>query len=281
MGNDARRNLDSLACIALACAALAMTVLIGEPPRLLTLLIGAPLALFAPGYALVLALFPRHAESRMRRSTRLMFSLGMSVVCNILLTLLLNFTVYGIHRITLTSGLAALTLALALIAIQRNNALPRTVGRAEEQPIRWPTFAQSSVAALSIAISLGAFTLATREALRIQTLDVIQLWLLPVADQPAGSITIGMRNVNSTISDFRITLDRDGYIFQEFGGLDVPAGTTWAITTTLRTTEIGTGPVVARLYASSNPSTALRRVQYALSNDNRPDDGLQNKDSTP
>jgi hypothetical protein len=123
--------------------------------------------------------------------------------------------------------------------------------------------------------------LATREALRIQTLDVIQLWLLPVADQPAGSITIGMRNVNSTISDFRITLDRDGYIFEEFGSLDVPAGSTWTITTTLPTTEIGTGPVVARLYASSNPSTALRRVQYALSNDNRPDGGLQNKDSTP
>jgi hypothetical protein len=269
VASEVRRNLDSVACIALACAALASIALFSEPPRLLTLLIGAPLALLAPGYALVLALFPRHAESRMRKSTRLMFSLGMSVVCNILLSLVLNFTTYGIHRVTLTAGLAAITLALAFIAIQRGNTMPPTNTPPQTHGGRWPTPLQGSVVALSIAIVAGAFTLVTREALRVQSLDVLQLWMLPVPDQPPGTVSIGIRNVNSATSNFRIALDRDGYVFDQFVDLSVPAGATWAVTKTLAATDIGSGPIVAQLYAASNPSVALRRAQFSI-NDSAP-----------
>jgi hypothetical protein len=265
VASDTRRNLDAIACIALACAALASIALFSEPPALLTVLIGAPLALLAPGYALVLALFPRHTETRMRKSTRLMFSLGMSVVCNILLTLVLNFTAYGIHRVTLTAGLAAITLALSLIAIQRGNALPPATRAPEEAGWKWPTAVQGSVAALSIAIAAGAFTLATREAQRVQTLDVLQLWMLPVPNQAPGTVSIGVRNINAATSDYLIALDRDGYVFERFEAVSAPAGSTWVVTKTLAATDIGRGPIVAQLYSASDPSVVLRRVQYALS----------------
>jgi hypothetical protein len=267
MPASARRNLDSIACIALACAALAITVLFAEPPAVLTLLIGVPLAILAPGYVMVLALFPRHSESRMRKSTRLMFSLGMSIVCNILLVLALNYTAYGIRRQTLTSGLAGLTLVLAFLALQRAGDLPPST----DQPVegwRRPSLAQGSVIALSLAIAIGAFMLATREAVRVQSQDVVQLWMLPAAQATqngAGeSLQVGVRNINASASQFRVTLDRDGYIFGQYDDISVEAGASWQTTATLQSGAPGSGPITALLYETANPTQPLRRVQYSV-----------------
>jgi uncharacterized membrane protein len=273
MLNSLRRCRDALACIVLALLALPIAAAAGALPTALTTLVGAPLALLAPGYALVLALFPRRGDLRMRESTRLMFAIGMSVVCNVLLTLLLNFTPWGIRTASLTTGMALLTIALALIAIRRTLAPDDIAPTADPFVMPRLSSLQASISALSAVIVAAAVLLSINEAQRVQTLNVVQLWMVPLAKTATASATVedsvrvGIRNVNADVERYTIELQRGGYTVERYDDVFAAPGQSWEMTLTLRADTPGSGPVTALLFDQADRAQPIRRTQYWLAGD--------------
>lgn len=113
---------DLLACIIwLACALLAIYVpYLNE--SFLRILLGVPLVLFIPGYALIAALFP--AARDIDGIERVALSFGLSIAIVPLTGLALNYTPWGIRLDPIVTCLSILTIGLCIAAQYRRAQLP-------------------------------------------------------------------------------------------------------------------------------------------------------------
>jgi len=83
-------------------------------------ILGIPMVLFLPGYALIAALFPRKKD--LDGIERLALSFGLSIAVVPLIGLGLNFTSFGIRLVPILISLSIFTLAMLLVAyIRRSN----------------------------------------------------------------------------------------------------------------------------------------------------------------
>src|SRR6266545_3521769 len=104
-----RKAFDLVICSALAAVAMTLALLAPEvgPARAL---VGLPLVLFAPGYAIGAAAFP---AGRLGRIERLLFSLGASLAVAALAGLLLHWTALGLRPAAWAVALGNITMAAA------------------------------------------------------------------------------------------------------------------------------------------------------------------------
>lgn len=94
--------------------------------------LGLPMVLFLPGYALIAALFPRKDDLDGIERTALSFGLSIAVVP--LLGLGLNYTPWGIRLAPILVTLSIFTLGMCVIAVYRRGELPE--GEAFSVPFR-------------------------------------------------------------------------------------------------------------------------------------------------
>jgi len=87
----------------------------------LRIVFGLPMVLFAPGYALIAALFPKKDD--LDAIERIALSFGLSIAVVPLIGLILNYTPWGIRLVPSFGALYFFTIAMALIAIHRRESL--------------------------------------------------------------------------------------------------------------------------------------------------------------
>jgi len=105
-------------------------------------ILGIPLVLFLPGYALIEALFPRKKD--LDGIERLVLSFGLSIAVVPLIGFVLNFTPYGIRLVPILISLSVFTLAMYQIAHFRKSKL------SEEERFEVPfSYIYSSVKSVS------------------------------------------------------------------------------------------------------------------------------------
>jgi len=85
-----------------------------SPSNMLRTILGIPAVLFFPGYALIMALFPRRRG--MGGIERVAFSLGMSLVVVPLIGLVLNTTPWGIRLEPIVYSVASFIFIMSVIA---------------------------------------------------------------------------------------------------------------------------------------------------------------------
>jgi len=85
-------------------------------------ILGLPMVLFLPGYALIAALFPRKDD--LDGIERLALSFGLSIAVVPLLGLALNYTPLGIRLNPILLTLDIFTLIMCAVAIKRRSVLP-------------------------------------------------------------------------------------------------------------------------------------------------------------
>lgn len=83
--------------------------------------LGLPLVLFLPGYALIAALFPRKDD--LDSIERIALSFGLSIAVVPLLGLALNYTPFGIRLSPVLTVLSVFTISLAVVAYVRRGPL--------------------------------------------------------------------------------------------------------------------------------------------------------------
>lgn len=84
-------------------------------------LLGIPMVLFLPGYALIAALFP--GKDDLDGIERVALSFGLSIAVVPLIGLVLNYTPWGIRLVPVFSALYFFTVGMSLIAIYRRESM--------------------------------------------------------------------------------------------------------------------------------------------------------------
>jgi len=85
------------------------------------IILGLPLVLFLPGYALIAALFPRKDD--FDAIERVALSFGLSIAITPLLGLALNYTPFGIRLAPVLIVLSVFTISLAICAYVRRSRI--------------------------------------------------------------------------------------------------------------------------------------------------------------
>lgn len=85
------------------------------------IILGLPLVLFLPGYALIAALFPRKDD--LDGIERVALSFGLSIAITPLLGLALNYTPFGIRFAPVLIVLSVFTISLAICAYVRRSRI--------------------------------------------------------------------------------------------------------------------------------------------------------------
>jgi len=248
----------------LAPAALLLT-LFDLDNTILRALLGLPLVLILPGYALTAALFP---DDTLAGTDRVVFTLGLSLGSTILGGFVLNWLPWGLHPDSWVVLLTFLTLGGSIIAFARRyllalSASPRTEPEADPPMHRSPiglSVGHGMLFGLSTLVVVGAVVLARTEAAQHPPADVIQLWMLLDATADTPEVRLGINSFGAADGTFRLQLQQEGYILQEWPALEIMPGQRWETTVTLREQQSGDGPVEARLYRQGAPREIYRQV---------------------
>jgi len=104
----------------LLCAPFVLIPPLNETP--IRIILGLPLVLFLPGYALIAALFP--GKDDLDAIERIALSFGLSIAITPLLGLALNYTPFGIRLSPILAVLSIFTISLALCAYVRRSMTP-------------------------------------------------------------------------------------------------------------------------------------------------------------
>lgn len=136
-------DLAATSILTLLAGAAALLPLVRETP--LRVVLGLPLVLFLPGYALVAALFPEEGSGPGTTDTdesdtdaasqeqdrdgidgieRVALSFGLSIAVTPLIGLVLNFTPWGIRLVPILVGVGGFTLVATAVAAHRRRQLP-------------------------------------------------------------------------------------------------------------------------------------------------------------
>ena len=261
----------ALVC-ALALAALLLTVL-GVSSSALRLLLGLPLVLVLPGYALTAALFP----DRTLGVDRALFTLGLSLSTAILCGFVLNRTPWGLRPESWAVILSTVVLGSSLIAFTRRClSSARSASETDHEPAQTvqsgaaarPRLSlgvgQSLLFGLAIAVIAGAVLLARGEAALRPAPEVIQLWMLPGDTAASPTLHVGLNSVGLAAGDFRLQIERGGYIIHEWPSLSIVPGQQWEQTLSLHGRQPGSGAFEAHLYRAEEPNVLYRHVALWL-----------------
>jgi len=211
------------------------------PSSALRFILGVPFLLFAPGYALIAALFPR--KKQIDTIERIAYSLGFSIATVPLIGLVLNYTPWGVRLYPVLISIAFFVLAMSAIAWYRWYRLPET----ERFQVTWrvtvPWKAEKGIdRTLSITlfavivIALGTFLygiLAPGVGEKFTEFYILGAEG-KAADYPkeltlgkADSVTVGLINREQTTARYKVMVTLDGEKIGETGEVPLNHDEKW------------------------------------------------------
>ena len=243
------RDLEILAGGSLICAVAALAIAWSP----LSLIFAAPLALAAPGYAIVAATF---ARKRIGRPLFLALSVGLSLAILVLGGLLLNYTPGGARAISWAVLLLLIILNGSRVAALRRPAAPRRP--LPRLRIDWRSGGLLAGGALLTAIALAlAFTTLPAKNARGYT----QLWLAPRTDTATGGAEVGVGSEEQHKTGYVLQVrlgDRARPLMRRF---ELKPGESRTVKVDApQSPKRETVPLTALLYRQDQPTQIYRRV---------------------
>ncbi len=236
---------------ALLCGLLALVLPFGP----LRLVFAAPLTLFLPGYAIVVAVFARRRLDRLGLG---LLSVGLSLAVLALGSLVLNYMPGGIR-----SGSWALLLFLVVLGACRAAALTRPAREAPklDRPRFSPSRSEAGLLAAGVVAGIVAMVVAFLPMSAGNAVGYSEMWIQPLDTRRAAGVEIGVGNRTHGRSNYELRV--------RFGG---------RTPTTVREFALDPGedellrlfsaapmpgrplPVAATLFRQSKPDRPYRRV---------------------
>lgn len=215
------------------------------------IVVGIPLALFAPGYALVSAAWP---SVRPHWPKRITLALGVSVSVDILVGLVLNLTGQGLRPSTWTFALGAITLvACAVAAVRRPHVRWFTFGRPRPASFVAGAGAAGFVLAAAVVATAGA-------AAHEQQDGFTQMWIRPDATD-SSSANVTLRNLELAPMSYHVQiLDDNGQVTLDIPDIALDPGQTWQTAVTIDPSSSGAVNAVAYIGSDTTPYRRVRLV---------------------
>jgi Protein of unknown function (DUF1616) len=244
-------DLRLLAWGSLLCAIVALVL----PWPAISLVFAAPLALFAPGYAIVAAAFARR---RLDPAQLLVLSLALSLAVLALGGLVLNY-LGGIH------GFSWAILLLLVVAGCCRTAALRRDRPPEGLRLRPPKpggarlgLALTGLAAVATALVLASATLPAKSAV-----GYTELWIVPAAESESSEAMVGVKSEEQQTTEYDLGVRIGKQLVKRSFVLTPGEETTVRVGPPLAPAS-PTVPVVATLLLDSDPSYVYRRVESTL-----------------
>jgi len=235
-------------------AILAGAIALTPAPTSIRVLVGLPLALMLPGFALASVAFP----DSIGWVERLSVSLALSIALCIVGGLALNWTV-GITKVSWVLYLVLMTIAGAIPGKWRWRGGEReTAGlvtrlRTARVPVRVALLAFCSFSVAVAAVSIA------RTALPAKGIDgYTALWLVP-AEAPLDAVHIGVSSSELRTTSYLLELRASGELLMS-QPLTLRTGQEWDATVDVSGVPAGRRSFEGALYRRDAPATPYRRV---------------------
>lgn len=181
--------------------------------------IGILLALFLPGYALAVGLFPQFEGAAI-----FLLSVGFSLAIDVLGGLFLNFTTWGLQPVSWAILLGAVAVIGSL-----NTALRRRARLAPEPELRGisPPLSMRVIVLFGIAFVIFALTIALTFADTQSKEEFTQLWAVPSSENGFYSISVGITNREDRTMRYEVYIEESGVRLQDIPDVTLASGETW------------------------------------------------------
>jgi uncharacterized membrane protein len=255
-----RWSAVGLMAVAIVCAVLNAI----SPLWAIQIATAAPLVLFLPGAALVLAVDPSHRRTRTseRPFWALLASIGVAIAGGLVLNV-----VSALTRPTWLSYLLGVVLLAASLSTLR-----RTDGRVELGPVNgtlWSRLRTTRFSLLTTLLSIGtlvlvagALALSVYSSATSNREQFVQLWILPIpagAGSTAARAEVGLTNYEGRRDSFVVVIAAPGSSLHTRQTVVLRAGHTW--TSHIRRRHLA--PVLVIVSLASQPSRILDSVTLA------------------
>ncbi|MDO8673775.1 MAG: DUF1616 domain-containing protein, partial [Dehalococcoidia bacterium] len=242
---QANWDLLVISALALAAAAIAIT---GLNHNSWLSMFGPLLALVLPGYALSAATLPV-----LQRVERLLLSLGLSLVIDVLSGLLLFFTPWGLRPDSWALSLGGITLIGVLVAGIRRGLVP------SYSPPAWPKLETKSLVnlELTLAILLGTAYAASFGAQQ-QDVGFTQLWAVPTATRDAYTIQLGIGNQENAATTYSLSVESNKELIRRWDVIELDPDETWSVRLVLPANQAL--PIRVALFRSERPDEPYREA---------------------
>jgi hypothetical protein len=250
---------SKLTIVAMATFAAVGTVVVLSGETGMTTLVGIPLVLILPGYALTMALFGSHLFSRIER---LVTSIGLSIAIVALTAFLLNQVPDGMSTTTWAVSLGLVTLGSCMVA-----ALRQPEG-SEKNKITPPNGYRLSFRS---GLWFGSTTLVTVTAIVTAYLaansqlypDFTQLWIVPSHNTTSPHIELGLHSGEAAPTHYHLELRIGSRLIENWLFISLRPGETWRTIVDLPPEMRQTQTIEARLYKTNSPTTIYRHVRLS------------------
>jgi uncharacterized membrane protein len=258
------RQLDLLAVVALAGLDLAFSLpaaFFGD--GVLRPVVGLPMVVAVPGYAIAAAVWPR---TGLRPAERFTLSLGISLALAAVGGLVLYWTAAGLRPVPWALLLGVPTLVAAATAWVRRARLapPAEAPRAARRPLAVPVAVMLGAAAV---LTMGAVGIAVAGASQ-QREAFSELWMVPdstsAPDSTSDQLTVGLRSMELQPTHFRVQVRAGDTVAFDAPDIVLANGQTWQTSLTVASNQSASASIEAVVYRADAPDTPYRRVQVRL-----------------
>jgi uncharacterized membrane protein len=223
------------------------------PSNVQRAIIGFPFILFFPGYVLTIVLFPR--KTSLNGIIRTTISLGLSIAVTGIISLILNFTTWGIRLETDLYSLAAFIFVMSGIAwlIQRRFLPEERYGRRQINiSLSWgATRRERLLSIILIIVIVGALTTAGFALFTPKTGQTFTEFYILATDGStnypralragtAGQVTLGIVNHEAKTTGYTVSITIGGVKVNSYGPLTLNAEEKWEQTVTFTPGTPGT-----------------------------------------
>jgi len=252
-------------------------------PLLVGMVLGIPLVFFLPGYAVTQVLFPWRSEGPRSASSQsvilgarlkigqpfsavdyLVFSLGLSLVIDVITGLLLNLLPGGLQWQSWTLSLALVTEVFALLAVFLRRRQP-----GKQKGVRgWHiSFKEYVLLGSALVVVILALWLSIIRPPQPQP-SFTQFWMLPSTQaNKSCAVHIGVQNFETTAVSYRIQVTRDGMQVTSWLSITLVPQQEWDRLVPISPgVASGDAVVDARLFRLDQPETVYREVHVTLHN---------------
>jgi uncharacterized membrane protein len=211
------------------------------------------LVIILPGYTLMAAMFPVRA---LDTPERLLLTIGLSIAVAVAAGFVLNLTPWGLRAAGWAAVLSVITVVASGIAFVRRDHL--SIVNVNNCSLRL-SIRDGLLFGFAAVIVFVAMQGARVEALRSQSSNITQLWLLPVQQSDRAAVQIGVKSIESIPARYKLRLVVGGRVLYEWTSIALQPNEQWEQTIALPPDQGAAGRVEAILYRLDAPDVVYRR----------------------
>lgn len=250
-----RHRLFNLIGVAVTAVAVGLA-LAGVSNGMVRVMLGLPLVLVLPGYAVTAAMFPKDT---LGVPEKVVLSLGLSLVLAALGGIVLNWMPWGLRTSSWAVLLGTVSLGASGVALVRRWRATGDDSVTMQANLKI-NLGQGILFGLAALVTIVAIGIARIGATRQSDQGFTQLWILPANEVNQSAVRVGVRSGESAVVRYGLQVEAGGSVVLDWPSIELDPGESWERAVMLPAEQADTRTVEAKIYRLDTPTEIYRRV---------------------